>query len=335
MWPPVLAPADAKPVGDWTIVTRKDGAKQWAYDEHPLYTSVFDKSAGDVLGGSTRRSRGATAAPREPISPPPRIPPGFAVISTPIGRMVVMGEKRNSVYTFDRDTAIKSNCTDACLREWTPVRAADTAQAVGEWSVIEREPGVKQWAFRKKPLYAHVLDTERASREGSDVPGWHNVFTRITPPPPKEFTTQEGDSGTVLADSKGRTIYLYGCGDDAQDQLACDHPDTTQVYRFAMCGAGDPAQCLVNWPYVLAAKNARSDSRLWTTMDIDPKTGHRAAPGQADALHVWAYRDRPVYTFAKDSGPGDTYGDGRGEFNGHREGFKAFWLRDDYFGNAN
>src|SRR5262249_51625474 len=32
-WPPVLAGADAKPVGNFTILDRTDGTKQWAYKE--------------------------------------------------------------------------------------------------------------------------------------------------------------------------------------------------------------------------------------------------------------------------------------------------------------
>src|SRR5690349_20481847 len=31
-WPPVLAPANAKPIGKWTVIAKKDGTKQWAYD---------------------------------------------------------------------------------------------------------------------------------------------------------------------------------------------------------------------------------------------------------------------------------------------------------------
>lgn len=49
-WPPFAAAADAKPFGDWSIVTRKDGAKQWAYKGKPLYTWQDDKVPGDVTG---------------------------------------------------------------------------------------------------------------------------------------------------------------------------------------------------------------------------------------------------------------------------------------------
>ncbi len=50
LWPPVLAAPDAKPEGDLTIVTRDDGAKQWAYKGKPIYLYAADKKAGDATG---------------------------------------------------------------------------------------------------------------------------------------------------------------------------------------------------------------------------------------------------------------------------------------------
>jgi hypothetical protein len=44
---------------------------------------------------------------------------------------------------------------------------------------------------------------------------------------------------------------------------------------------------------------------------------------------VWTYRNRPVYHCARDHAPGDVQCDNFGEF-GVRNGFKAFWLRDDF-----
>jgi predicted lipoprotein with Yx(FWY)xxD motif len=53
-WPPLLAPADAKAEGEWTVVdvTDKDGkpAKMWAYNGWPLYTFIKDAKPGDVTG---------------------------------------------------------------------------------------------------------------------------------------------------------------------------------------------------------------------------------------------------------------------------------------------
>jgi predicted lipoprotein with Yx(FWY)xxD motif len=38
--------------GDWTVVTRDDGAKQWAYKSKPLYSFAKDAAGGDATGVS-------------------------------------------------------------------------------------------------------------------------------------------------------------------------------------------------------------------------------------------------------------------------------------------
>jgi len=329
LWPPVLADDAAKAIGKWTIVRRKDGKRQWTYDEQPLYISVLDSEPGDALGGTTRRYGGDSPAMRVPLTPPSKVPPGFAVKTTTVGRLLTT-DKNFSVYAYDADTANSSTCVADCARLWTPVTAGAMSIAQGEWSIIERSPGIRQWVFRGKPLYTYVLDQGSWSLEGSDVEGWSNVYTQLAPPPPEVFTVQDTLAGQVLADAQGMTIYTYVCGDDSIDQLSCDHPNDTQVYRLAMCGAGDAERCQENWPYVQAADGAVGTSRTWSVISIDPKTGHLAAAEQADALSVWAYRDRPVYTYGGDDQPGDVNGAGTGEWRAQRNGLKAFWLRDDY-----
>ena len=49
-WPPLMVQGDHKNMGKWSIVTRDDGSKQWAYDGKPLYTFVKDAKAGDMAG---------------------------------------------------------------------------------------------------------------------------------------------------------------------------------------------------------------------------------------------------------------------------------------------
>ena len=49
-WPPLMAAADAKDEGEFTIVTRDDGAKMWAYEGMPLYYWYEDTKPGDTTG---------------------------------------------------------------------------------------------------------------------------------------------------------------------------------------------------------------------------------------------------------------------------------------------
>lgn len=330
LWPPVFAADDAEDIGEWTILERKDGSRQWAYDEQPLYTSVLDVEPGDVYGGSTRRSGGDSPAVRVPIKPSPEVPPGFDVRTTTIGRMLTT-DKNESIYANEGDTADSTVCDHECAQVWNPVIAPSMARPLGDWTTFERSPGLFQWVYRGKPLYTYARDSGSWSQLGSDEPGWSNVFTQHTPEPPASFTVQETLVGQVLADRRGMSIYTYICGDDSMDQLSCDHPSDTQVYRLAMCGGGDIEKCLLHWPYVEAGASETSDNRTWKIALIDPQTGRYASEGQEGALRVWTYRDRPVYTYGGDEKPGDLNGAGTGEWRGQRNGLKAFFVRDDYF----
>ena len=327
-WPPVIAADDAKPVGKWSIIKRIDGAGQWAYDGQPVYTSILDQRPGDAWGGTKMGTSRDAGVPRDPIGPQPLIPPAFNVVQSSTGRLVV-NQNDYSVYTWDGDEPGKSNCHDDCLADWTPVPAPENVTERGGWTTIERLPGINQWAFRGKPLYTYNHDREERSFAGADIPGWHNVYTQRAPFPPEEFTVQDAEfGGQVLADSNGRTIYLYNCIEDTFAQLSCNDPGTSQAYRLAICGNGDPERCREKFPYVVAPDAASTTSSLWTVMNIDPGTGHVAAPGQENALNVWAYRGRPVYTYAGDKYPGAADGHGIGEFSGTRNGFHAFVLHD-------
>lgn len=332
-FPPVYAAADAKPVGKWTILKRLDGKMQWAYQGRPLYTSVRDKLPGEAMAATGLPDPGdQRSADRRIAAPASKVPAQFAVHTTMTGRIVTVANGK-SIYTSDRDGKNKSSCKDACLDEWTPVLAAASAVTVGEWTTFERAPGVLQWSFRGRPVYLHQTDPKEGARDGSDVPGWHNVYTQMMPEPPKGvFALKNTIVGEVLGDSKGMTVYRYSCVDDALDQQACDMPDSPQAYRFAVCGGGSWEQCLKTFPYVIAQAGAKTNS-AWGTMYIDPKTGKEATANAPAALHVWTFRRRPVYTFVGvrgygDHKPSDINANAWGEGEGARNGYHAFVMRD-------
>ena len=65
-WPPLMASADAKASADWSIVTRKDGGKQWAYKGKPLYT--FNKDAKPGESAATASTMSGTSPRRKNYS---------------------------------------------------------------------------------------------------------------------------------------------------------------------------------------------------------------------------------------------------------------------------
>jgi len=81
-----------------------------------------------------------------------------------------------TVYTFDNDKANsgKSVCNDGCAKAWPPVMADANAKAAGVWSIVTRDDGSKQWAYKGKPLYLFAKDTKPGETTGDkfkDV--WH------------------------------------------------------------------------------------------------------------------------------------------------------------------
>lgn len=87
---------------------------------------------------------------------------------------ILVNEKGMTLYTFDKDTKGESACYDKCAANWPPVLAAADAKAEGDWSLVARKDGAKQWAYYDKPLYLWVKDTKPGDKTGDGVNGvWH------------------------------------------------------------------------------------------------------------------------------------------------------------------
>jgi predicted lipoprotein with Yx(FWY)xxD motif len=93
-------------------------------------------------------------------------------------------------------------------------------------------------------------------------------------PPTKTATTSKG---ATLTDAKGMSLYTFD--KDSGGKSACSGP------------------CATNWP-PLKAEAADQASDNYTTITRD------------DGSRQWAYKGKPLYTFAKDQKTGDITGDG-------------------------
>jgi predicted lipoprotein with Yx(FWY)xxD motif len=89
---------------------------------------------------------------------------------------VLVGSSGMTLYTFDRDAAGsgKSVCNGPCATNWPPLMATGSDAASGDWSVVTRDDGTKQWAYKGKPLYFWVKDQKAGDRSGDGVNNvWH------------------------------------------------------------------------------------------------------------------------------------------------------------------
>jgi predicted lipoprotein with Yx(FWY)xxD motif len=88
---------------------------------------------------------------------------------------VLTDPKGMTLYIFDKDADGKSVCNGPCATNWPPLMATGDAKADGGYTIIVRDDGGKQWAYKGKPLYTWIKDTKPGDISGDGVAGnsWH------------------------------------------------------------------------------------------------------------------------------------------------------------------
>lgn len=77
-----------------------------------------------------------------------------------------------ALYVYDKDSREKSNCNAGCDSAWPPllVSTSESHARVGDWTVIIRSDGLRQWAHKGQPVYTRYHDIkgddENVAREG-------------------------------------------------------------------------------------------------------------------------------------------------------------------------
>jgi len=81
-----------------------------------------------------------------------------------------------TLYTFDKDEGGKSACNGPCAANWPPLMATGEAKASGDWTIVTRDDGAKQWAYKGKPVYLWAKDQKPGDKTGDGVNSvWHVV----------------------------------------------------------------------------------------------------------------------------------------------------------------
>jgi predicted lipoprotein with Yx(FWY)xxD motif len=276
VWPPLVAAADAKPSGSWTLTTRDDGTKQWVYDGSPLYTYVKDRLPGLALGDNVQDIWHAAIK----LAPRPR---EVSYRGTALGR-VAADVRGKTLYQRADDNSLGQACTGACLRQWIPLRAASAAVALGDWSVTERgDDGSPQWAYKSKPVYRYAEDAKLGDVTGEGVDkAWRAVVVEAAAPPPSWITIQPSEFGPIFADARGMTLYAFPMDIETYEKISC-HEACFREHFIPVAAKGDEAETNApgsNWGVV-----------------VNP-----------DGQKQWSYKGQLVYTFVNDKVPSDVKG---------------------------
>lgn len=275
-WPPLLAADDAKPDGEWSLATRDDGKKQWSFRGKPLYLYARDAAPGTTLGDGFQDiwHVAVDLAPR---------PKGVKFQGTKVGR-VAATSKGYTLYAVDKD------CNGACLANWTPFRAAWSANTTGDWSVVARkDDGTPQWAFRGKAVYAYTGDFAKGDINGDGKDGASRILLQPLAPLPPFVKVGVSDYGPIFTDTRGMTLYSVG--------------NLAQILEL-FC----KVDCMTaNWTPVVPEAGAKASGN-WSI-------------GENQGVKQWYYRGEPVYLFKGDRKPSEIVGDRFAVGNGIRDGF--------------
>ncbi|VTU20466.1 MULTISPECIES: COG4315 family predicted lipoprotein [unclassified Variovorax] len=93
---------------------------------------------------------------------------------------VLIGPSGMTLYTFDRDAAGsgKSACNGPCAMAWPPLTATDTAKPMGGYTILMRDDGKKQWAYKGWPLYYYSKDAKAGDKTGD---GFNKIWKLARP----------------------------------------------------------------------------------------------------------------------------------------------------------
>ena len=83
-----------------------------------------------------------------------------------------------TLYVFDKDASGsgKSTCNGPCAALWPALKADDGDNAAGDYTIIARDDGTRQWALKGKPLYFWANDKKPGDKTGDNFKEvWHVV----------------------------------------------------------------------------------------------------------------------------------------------------------------
>ena len=319
-FPPLLAPEDATPFGDWSLVRRTTGERQWAYQSHPLYTWSDEQEPGEVatnvgLAETTGLKTAGGLVETGSLLPPTgwevarfhpaatlSVPAGIEVrLSASAQAVVLVDFDGRTLYARDRDTSPgPGTCSDSdCENRWLPVRASALAIDVGDFFVVTRAAGSRQWAFRERPLYRFDGDVLPGDVHGADVDDrWHVAVITENFRPADVAVTALAAYGDVLS-LKGMTLYAgsafekYWGGRNLRDSFKVAY------FRGKRLGGDACAdiECLQAWRPFRARADARSNG-FWEIV------------ARPDGINQWAYKGFALYTHVGDTAPGQNRGQG-------------------------
>jgi predicted lipoprotein with Yx(FWY)xxD motif len=222
--------------------------------------------------------------------------PTISLANTAFGDALV-DQNRMSLYMFvpDQQKNGTPTCYDDCAQAW-PALEGDVSAGEGVdeslLGSVEREDGTQQATYNDLPLYHFSGDQAEGDVNGQGLGGVWWVLDATGSPieeKPMRVSLATTDSGDVLVDEAGMTLYMF-----VPDQ---QKNGTPTCY----------ADCEKTWPPLEASK-----SGVFLPGEGVDESLLGTAERKDGTLQV-TYNDLPLYHFSGDQAEGDANGQGVGD----------------------
>jgi predicted lipoprotein with Yx(FWY)xxD motif len=323
-FPPLLAAQDAKAFGDWSLVRRSDGSSQWAYQSHPLYTWTKEQVPNEVatnvgLTETVNLKIAEKAVKIGSLLPPAgwkvarfaptaglKLPRAIDARLVPSAGAIALTDTNGlTLYAFSGNVGSdhQTCATSGCQPEWRPLAGPELGSGFGDFSIVTRADGARQWAYKKQALYTYSRDKLPGDALGIGVDKrWTvAVVTENFRPRGVSTVTLEG-YGDVLA-INGMTLYGAHPFESRNGGRNLRGSFANLYTKDKLLGPRgcEEEECLKNWRPFAAPADAKS-AGFW-----EPIT-------RSDGTKQWAYKGCALYTYAGDKSPGDHNGQGINDF---------------------
>lgn len=271
----------------WSMVPMPEGARQWAFNGHPLFRRD-DGAEGPVPDAWKLALFDADVGLD--------LPPAVRLWEARVIGWVLATEQGRTLYRLKSSfSQWEEQCDRRCQQNWLPLPAAALAHSnAKDFSIVARPDGSRQWAYRGDPLFSYAGDLLPGDVSAIDsLQGrlWQTAVVYQLRRPNGITVRDDVEQGPIWTTADNRPLYTrhrHDSGDTdfggRQLARAFRQPYATGKLIGTL---GCDAECLKVWTPFSAPDDAVA-------------LGYWEPIRRPDGSLQWSYKGYALYTYAHD-----------------------------------
>ena len=246
----------------------------------------------------------------------------------PRDRVVFADDKGQILYTSSDDTPGKSACDAKCTETWQPALVDDGAVAEGHWSIIVRDDGTRQWAFRDRPLYTYTLENRTKEEKEAATKAAEAVVKAARDDAEAAGNEADNDDAVKAAEEKLKAeralASARGAGQGQGHEV--DGHQVVEILPEQWVNVPNgvaiqevrtaPGQIFTNqngmplytFSGTIESSSLRDSWSPFEASQLALPVGDFTVVARPDGIYQWAFQGQPLYTHLDDRYYGDSNG---------------------------